>query len=389
MTTKREQLCSIVNDINNIHIVWRDNTDRVLWKQNRVHDWYKQVTPDFFPAVTDLINFIANDEFEADAYELVMACDEFVDLWLDWIKELNSDRKDVRLDGGEALWNAWGRAVQAQKVRTFPGLEPIEQLISGKVSSLQICKIYGFLDDTGRPDLDVLTKAKLDGVPEGWVNPIERDYNASLEVKWQGRLDSFADGSRNWEIERKAPVPEGGDGIDRTEWKEALPSVENLEQLLRLPRITSNQISQMTGLSVEEINDFALDMGIAVSGSAANDLLDVDDPRAGVEFSKNREKLQDQIDRKKNAEAKKVDNYKELGDDIITRVFSMTDDGVGAGAILRSLKDEFPLTTYEQVLGWQARRESLMAEVVEKAAAEAVEAPKKKATKKKPVKKAE
>jgi hypothetical protein len=129
---------------------------------------------------------------------------------------------------------------------------------------------------------------------------------------------------------------------------------------------------------MQEVAEAALDMGIALSGSVANDLLEVDDPTMNEKFTKNRERLQREIDLKKNAEAKKVDNYKELGDDVITRVFAMTDDGVGAGAILRSLQDEFPATTYEQVLGWQNRRKSLMEEVVEKSVDEAKAEQKKK-----------
>ena len=362
----REELLGVINNINDIYTDWRKNDDRSLWKQNRVKNWYKQVSEDFFPAITDLINLVATDEFEPPEYELEMACDIFIDLWLEWIKELNSDKKDVRLDGSDAIWNSWGQVVKLLKVRTFPGLEPIGQLVRDKVPVLQICKIYGFLDEDGRPDLDAMNKAKIDGVPEGWRKPLEVDYENKMKKLWAERIESFEDGSRNWSIERKAPIAPGEDGIDRSEWVDPGPATESLEQLLRLPGMTNNQVSRMTGLSIEEISKFALDMGIALSGSAANHLLDVDDPAVEKKFSENRDRLQEEIDRKQNAAAKKVDNYKELGDDLITRVFAMTDDGVGAGAILRSLQDEFPATTYEQILGWQNRRSNLIEEVVEK-----------------------
>ncbi len=361
----RNDLVDVINKVDDIYNAWRTNEDRDLWKQNRQKDWYKQVSPDFFPAVTDLINIIATDEFELAEYELVMSCDVFIDLWLEWVKELNSDRRDVRLDGSGEIWNSWNRVMTLIKARTFPGLEPIDQLIAEKVSSLLICNIYGFLDDTGRPDMEALNKAKVDGVPEGWEKPLEVDYRKKMTAKWESRLESFKDGSRNWDIDRKSPIEAGEDGIDREGWADPGPAPESLGQLLRLPGITTHQISQMTGLSKEEIASFAMDLGIALDGSSANEMLDMEDPLVNKKFSANRERLQDEIDRKKNAEAKKVDNYKELGDDVITRVFAMTDDGVGAGSILRALQDEFPATTYEQVLGWQSRRSSLMSEVVE------------------------
>jgi len=385
MATKREQVCSVIDEIDKIYTAWRKNDDPSLWKQNRMHHTYKQVTPDFFPAVTDLINLVASDEYEFDSYSLVMACDQFIDEWLDWVKELNSDRKDVRLDGTDAIWNAWGRVIEQKKPRTFPSVEPIDQLINNKVPNLQICKIYGFLDDIGRPDLARLQEAKINGVPEDWVSPVQIDYEAKLKCLWADRLESFADGSRNWDIERKEPIPVGGDGIDRSQWQDPGPSVDSLERLLRLKGMTTGQIMQMTGLTAKEIGEFALDMGIALDGGSANELLEQDDSNINHEFLKNRDRLQHEIDLKKNSEAKKIDNYKELGDDIITRVFSMTDDGVGAGAILRSLKEEFPLTTYEQVLGWQARRENLKTEIVDTVKSDAK--PAKKTTKKKTKKK--
>lgn len=96
---------------------------------------------------------------------------------------------DTTMLPGPELWACWQNLSAASQEARLPRLKHIEtiaELVEQRVPPAQVCKIYGFVDDAGNPDLQKLREerekpGKHTGPGTGWVAPVNRELQAQID----------------------------------------------------------------------------------------------------------------------------------------------------------------------------------------------------------------
>lgn len=190
-----------------------------------------------------------NDEIHANARPLVMFIDAFAAKWIEFT-DLARAGAMVDPAGTPKLWSAYTSILDNLETPKFKAPEPIEQLVRREnVPSWQVAKLYGWGNDTAK----VMEELEKPGTHynASWVHPEQVKFDAEIEAKWSKRkpLDlppAYADLPGEQVVKAVAP--------------------ESLETLIQ-QRVPVDQIAKMKGMSIEEVEQSASEMGIALAGA--------------------------------------------------------------------------------------------------------------------------
>jgi hypothetical protein len=164
---RRGFLLAIVENAFKGHKIWAEGGDTHLLPEDNLYQRFAEIS--------EQARFVSR----AHATDLERLILEFSGQWRAFVSA-QQQNMDVGMLPGDNLWSAW-EALDAERfAAAMPDLkdiEPIEQLVSQKVSDRQICLIYGFFRADGSPDFRKLreeknTPGKHTG--EGWVAPVNQ-----------------------------------------------------------------------------------------------------------------------------------------------------------------------------------------------------------------------
>lgn len=312
----------------------RSDEPKVPWKGgNR-----KAINIPIQDAIIALAKFVDRQNFTTQCYELVLAIDEFVDASLDWAAAMHANPRDTDPIGSPRMWHLLGHARAMSEPRTWKRVEPVDELIRMKLTAAQICNIYGWFDEDGRPqEWKVNEEQKVPGShfdPIAWINPNQKRFYDQLAILWAGRANKTRVGSPD---ELLKPVAKS-DHLDRSSWNDPGPAPEPVEELLQLPGMTIAQVAEMKHLSMDEVHAIAVQCRIPIDASVAAEIA-----RGSIELAnRNVETETDMI-------RARLNTYPEI-ESLEDRIYCMMDDNLTAGMILQALKPSVPHLTYSAVV---------------------------------------
>lgn len=277
-----------------------------------------------------LINKTFNHDFELDAYRAVLAIDVFRDRLFDWAGKVDQEgeEQDYYPDARE-VWKFWDPVVEATKPIRHPLPEPIKELLNLEppVSQAQICSMYGFLDDKGHPDHRMLEEEKREpGThfdPKTWVGPTEKKEKERLGKLWEERKQSSFEG-----FDLDKPVEESN--IDRSGWVKPEPASETIEELLRLPGMTDEQVAKMKGIEIEEVREYRTNLGQL-------NVENVTDAALLHQITNDPKGTNKRYGQMLQAQANQIAGYPELT--LIEEIVALSSEGIPVGQIYRAIGD--------------------------------------------------
>jgi hypothetical protein len=219
--------------------------------------------------------WIADSDFHPDAYEIVLKCDEMLEAWTEWAKNVRDAQEGTSDHNSHAsaptCWSVFDDCLRLIEEPTYRQPEPITTLLSLEppLSLNQIANIYGWQRPDGSWDTDkVKEEQRTPGRhydPETWVNPEKTRKAARVAERWSERQAERKTDSRTFE--KHQPLEQ-----TRADWVDPEVAVEPIEQLLKMPGMNVQQVANMKKMSVEEVQEYAKKLHIAVDHSAAIEL---------------------------------------------------------------------------------------------------------------------
>lgn len=336
---KREDVLDFWDSLHADILSWEQQlTPMVDWNGIQV----RPITLELENRLADLGVFLSQVAFEPDAWEVVLALDDFWAAVCGWAESIKQEESRADPSGGDTLWHHVGRITEAIREKYYKTLEPIEQLIRENVPQPQIAKIYGWVDSDGKPDVLKVQKeirepgSQLDW--STWVHPDKLRRDRLIAERWVTRCRDF----------KPSDDPGAVFKVGDTEAKRRAlygdpESPEPIEALLRLEGISAAQIAKMKRLTVEQVYEIAAELRIPFDSHAIAMMSrgDTAGGRKAVE-SETRVTLLD------------IDTYPQIRS-AMDRALAMASDGVRVGLILAALQDQHPGTTFDDITGWLGR----------------------------------
>ena len=214
-------------------------------------------TDKFWILIEDILTMFSDGMIPSSCRKLAELVMEMVKPWQDFAEKLDLTGAEAGVPGAD-FWRAF-ESVNSHRAAVTIGkansLEPIDTLITQGVSERQICEMYGFCTRvekangtiTVTPHLEILreemaTPGKHTGQGTGWMSPMEAKHQDELaQARLAGkRVITELQANRN---RRNSP-----------------------ETVLELAKqdVSLRQMSQMKGISVEEIRKQLEDSGLRV-----------------------------------------------------------------------------------------------------------------------------
>jgi hypothetical protein len=226
---------------------WEASTDQTLlvrWRTGPRKSISEQLLADF----DALFNFVDRDDVDNEMKATVLSIDEFESVFVDWCENcgLNPDETDP--NGGRKFWDAFEAIYESLDVphRKLP--EPIEALVTDKVSERQIALIYGWKNPDGSGDVNkVREEREAPGThynPRTWVHPSDKRRHEEIEARWA--------------LRKRRPGKESAG----TKNREAPESIDELIQ----QRVPSKQIAMMKKVDIEVVRARAAELNIPLDG---------------------------------------------------------------------------------------------------------------------------
>ncbi len=335
---------SILDWWNNFETViqkWDATTDTasglmVSWRGMNVKSISQEVESEL-AVVGELVNTL---EVEPSARAIVLALVEF---WADiqaWAAGCHQDQANTDPSGGRKLWHHLDAIREAVRVKHWPQIEPIQQLVAERVKPEQIARMYGWYLPNGSPDV-VKVQREIDNPGsqmnwETWVHPEQRTLDHKTNLLWDAHCKRF----------NAMPDPAtvfDADTYERQRQPTPVPvAPESIEELLSLEGITVQQVADMKQISADEVRRVAADLRIPIDSHVAAIM-------ARASTDRERNLAASLVEKQNQVIASETTTYREL-ESIEARVWAMSDDGVKPGMILKLLHPENLGLTYEKVI---------------------------------------
>lgn len=293
----------------------------------------KAVSEDVQQAAAILFEMVATDDIEnsLDCRRLVLAIDEFDKAFCDWAEACQHRPDKTDPSGSSDVWSKYQQMLDAKVPKPFKHPEPIGalQALKPPTAPSQIAKIYGWYLPNGQPDTEkvqeeITTPGKHYN-PTKWVHPGYVKEKAAVDALWAQRTQKPANGKPQTNGQASPQAP-----------REA---PESLDELIT-HGINAAQIAKMKRLTVEQVRERAVELGIPLDGNMVSAF-----------YRKTKEQdEEEEIERK--AETMRVatfDTHEELGTDMNARVVAMCADGVTPGDIVKALASAFPGLSQQRV----------------------------------------
>lgn len=231
MNERSKQLGSAVDALLAIHLDWEQET--------------QPMRPEFSEAIDDTIAAFADGDLPADCRDLAAVVLGMEETW-EHYKEDAAMQDDEMFLPPNSFWQAMSklRAIRSKPAASKRyNLEPIKTLIEQKVSPGQICRMYGFVDDSGNEQLWMLEEEqKNPGThtdrSKGWMPPQER-----RDLERQRKSDAALE-RLNKRMAARAKTAE----------RKSKPAPESLRELV-LGGTSAEQIALMKRMTVDEVYD--------------------------------------------------------------------------------------------------------------------------------------
>lgn len=288
-------------------------------------------------AIAAIVEFTRHSNFEPDAYDIVLAIDSF---WIEtktWASAIAQTQNAANPSGSRQMWAAVSEIDSTIKTPVVKMPEPIEQLLSlePKVSYSQICKIYGWVDEDGNPQEHMVQEERQKPgthINAKWVHPDIKRRRKMLADSWKRRE---IDASDVQTALNPPPQPKNAD------WRDPGPAPEPIEELLRIPNITIDQVARMKQITPDEVRAAAVELRIPIDAGVA----------AAIGRASSPDNMRNAHRLTELATSEIVSRYAdyEIFENIDERISAAMDDAVPMVAIFRLAKQLDPTITYEQL----------------------------------------
>lgn len=245
MDERRKELLLAVDGLLKVHDAWAADPELQF------------ITADYEEAVEDALAMFEAGDLPAECRRLASKMDWLQKQWDEYKQEVDAAGTVISPTGN--FWRAIEGVREARKTANNHrriALESIATLTEQKVSDNQICKMYGFLDSDGNPDLMMLREERekpgRHTAPEtGWLPPGELRRRDRETEQNQAAIRS----------KRRL--------AEKLERSEAHRPSESIEELL-LAGVSGNQIARMHGCPVETVEIEAKRLGIEFAENYAD-----------------------------------------------------------------------------------------------------------------------
>lgn len=318
------------------------------WDDEQANDWTEPVC-ECLKSLADLVDTM---EIEENAHALVLRIDDFLTAANDYLQRRSVDMQyastdsptDLRwqtpetrrvyLDAMETYWPAVKLAMPLKKHKPP---ETIAELQALNVNVDQICRIYNFITEDGMPDRTKLQRHQAEAVngksqyfdPDNFVPWQAKKTQQEIAEQWASREQRLANAGR--EIRPRL----AGDKQTRQ------AAAESIESLAALPGITTEQIARMKMLTVEQVEQYLADAGIALEHGVLRYVKPIDAMRQDADIQ--RRHLQEQL------ELRRMHTYPEFADDVDARVRAMLQDDRAPKKIQKALALAGVNITYQRI----------------------------------------
>lgn len=313
------------------------------WEQSQSADLFlmfkgrstKAISEAIVQGFAEVANFIDTDNFAPEAWQTVLAIDEVFDAFDAWGRQMENHPDDADPHGSRELWFKYHSVREAAKPVVYNNIESVHQLAAmPHMPPAQIAKIYGWYDELNNPDVGkVAEELEHPGKhTKNWVNPIIRRKNDELLAKWRTRTDRIEERKfsgpkkREQKVEEKRKMP---------------PAPESVEELLKMPHMTVEQVALMKQISVDEVRELAAHARIAIDHHVAEMMRNSSASKIPG--------LQKMVDSQTVASISSIYTYPELST-MEERIDAMLDDRIKPGMIAAALKESFPAISYQTVV---------------------------------------
>lgn len=301
---------------------WNANrTDAEVWEGTRV----VRIGPEIVEAFFELIDLASTMDVERSLRAPILALDEFESALHDWAEERQISPETTSPGGTPNLWNRWLEFVDSMNVRSFPAPESIESLRTQGVADRQICLIYGFVDESGAPEInkvaEELAKPGTHYNAKKWVHPSQKRIDAVISERWKERSKKVDDKAKVEPVNREAP--------------------ETVEELLT-QRVSSRQIAMMKGITVDEVRAIAANAGIPVDNEIPSSPVSAS-PEVDAERRREREaRIAQEL-------KEKTEQQQQQRGTILDQVRSLAEQGETDEAIAAKLANDHSQFTKENI----------------------------------------
>lgn len=237
---RRAHLLAMVTGAGKAHKDWVETGDSSLLPEDELYQRFQEL------ADQSRVIFAPRAE---DLEKLILA---FSPHWAAYVTSQQTTA-DITMLPSPELWAAWEALQHFALAATMPRLKRIEsiaQLKEEKVSTRQICMIYGFVEPDGvtpdfaKLDEEIREPGKHTGAGTGWVAPVNRDLAAKIA---QMTIDA-----EQISAKRSAKIAAA-----------VTPARESIESLLALtPPVSAVQIARMKRITVEQVFDYCRQHGL-------------------------------------------------------------------------------------------------------------------------------
>jgi hypothetical protein len=321
-----ENIAERVRKLESLHKQWETDAATPTVEHDRQE--VRAVSQKLDTEWSNLHDYVAGGDIEPEAYELVMALDE-------WIDEVDAfrDAYDANPGGTRELWEAWQTVLLHARSKPRPQmLESISLLARvQKVSPSQIAQIYGWKDAYGQPDINRVLDALQNNDDPPTVSPVYLAKRKKIDDAWERRQNRQR---------QTATEP-----VKQTKAVSVAP--ESIETLLE-QNVPSKQIARMKNIDQQTVIDYARELGVIVDGQTPPPALTPDQALSAIREAEN-ERLQEA--RKLTAEKQKAAETREAEGQINTyadlnnyreQVRQMAFDGCTKQQIIAGLKEQHP-----------------------------------------------
>lgn len=372
MTLKREQIVDQVHKLQVLVEAW----------DNQALDAQGSPPPLFDSPVMLGIRQLAaatrTMDIEPSAWELVLALDAFLFETEQWLQRYMTDVQvytkpsgiNAPLEGAGEMWTAWVvvRKLLPARRRNLP--LPVQVLIEQRVPTNQICRMYGWTLDGGRPDTTKLAEhiayerrgeASPHFDPVTWTAPADRQAAAKVAEKWRGRPERLS--------RMNLVSLDGDERLIHPRPEHRIPA-EPIEFTALLRGMTPKQLARMYELTEDEVRTELAAKGIVLVGQEFREAtLNPGVRKPGLDW---------QLEQQVQATARQLDAEAEewlaqyqptidsAGDDLADQVLALSADSVPPQKIAKVLtavraKSGQGKVTYQQVNKMLAKAEKTAA----------------------------
>ena len=318
-----------------------DHAKKAVEESNATFKMYDGTTADAISNAADeamarLVLLVEVDDVEDDAKAHCLAVDLFSEAFQQWQDEAKID-PTTNPGGSAALWATFYQIGDVRSIENRP-VESVKALSIAKVSHAQIARIYGWVDETERPQLEKvveeLAKPGTHFDPKTWVNPICKRWRDDINAAFANRPKYGNTANTSQQAKREAP--------------------ETIGELIS-QRVPAKQIAMMKGVSVEVVKEEAAKLGLPLDGEIIKPALQSLSPEHQAAELREREaeieaQLREQI--KKEMESQQATAKQQPADSdggLKDAVAAMHNEGAPKPEIAKKLKPAFPGLTVKKV----------------------------------------